>query len=429
MTSTIFALSSGRPPAGIAVVRISGPAAFATLTELTGTPIPPLRMLVLRRLVDPRDAVVLDQALVVAFAAPASATGDDLVELHLHGGSAVVTGVLGVLSAMPGLVLAKPGEFTRRAFDNGKLDLSQVEGLADLIAAGTEAQRRQALDHAGGLLRERVAHWRRTLIEVRADVEATLDFAEEDEVAYGVTAGDRTRLADLQAQLAAALADSKRGERLREGLTVAITGPVNVGKSSLINAIAQREVAIVTAFPGTTRDVLEVQLDLGGVSVMLLDTAGLRDTVDPVEAEGIRRAVVRAAAADLVLALGEAPDRGEFLRVVSKSDLSPVGGGWRDGALHLSGLTRDGVDLLVTWLTAWAEKKARPGEPAIISRERHRMAIELAIGELASALVTTDAVLAAEHLRQTTDCLDSLIGGIANDDVLDAVFARFCLGK
>jgi tRNA modification GTPase len=429
VTPTIFALSSGRPPAGIAVIRISGPGAFAALAALTDQPIPPLRRLVRRRLYDPANGSLLDKPLAVAFGAPASATGDDLVELHLHGGNAVVAAVLAALTALPALRLAAPGAFTRRAFDNGKLDLSQVEGLADLLDAETEAQRRQALAQAGGSLRHAVDGWRGALIDVRADLEASLDFADEDEVPAGLTAAAHARLTSLSASLAAAAADATRGERLRDGLTIAVTGPVNAGKSSLINALAKRDVAIVTEYPGTTRDVLEVRLDLGGVAVTLLDTAGLRPTTDPVEAEGIRRAIARAAAADLVMVMGDAAARPEDLRIMGKADLGDGMIGWRDGALHLSATAMAGIDLLIYWLIDWARRSVRPGEPALVTRERHAAAIAAARAEIADARTIGDAVLAAEHLRRATVALDTIIGGVSTDDVLDAVFTRFCLGK
>jgi len=340
-----------------------------------------------------------------------------------------VAAVIAVLGTLSGLELAKPGAFTRRAFDNGKLDLSQVEGLADLIDADTEVQRRHALDHAGGLLRERVGAWRATLIAMRADLEASLDFAEEDDVPVGMTLPGRKQLDVLVAQFSEAIADASRGERLRDGLTVAVTGPVNAGKSSLVNAIAQREVAIVTKYPGTTRDVLEVRLDLAGVAVTLLDTAGLRETADPVEAEGIRRAIDRAEKADLVIVLGGASTVEGQLSVVGMADLSPGGAGWRDDVLHLSAKTRDGVDLLLDWLTAWVIRTARPGEPAVITRERQRVALAAAEAELIAGLAAHDAILAAEHLRRATTGLDAIIGVVTNDDILDAIFGRFCLGK
>nr|WP_295662338.1 tRNA uridine-5-carboxymethylaminomethyl(34) synthesis GTPase MnmE [Polymorphobacter sp.] len=426
--TTIYALSSGRPPAGIAVIRISGNRAMDSLAVLTRKPLPAPRSLIRRWLID-ADGSPLDDAMVVAFPGPASATGEDMVELHLHGGRAVIAAVLGALAALPGLELAKPGAFTRRAFDNGKLDLSQVEGLADLIDAETDLQRRQALDHAQGFLRGRVGAWRATLIETRADLEASLDFADEDDVPAAITPAGRKRLAALLDDLDAAMIDAGRGEQIRDGLTVAITGPVNAGKSSLVNAIARRDVAIVSEHAGTTRDVLEVRLDLSGVAVTLLDTAGLRPTSDPVEAEGVRRAITRADAADLVIVMGEASGRAGDLRVIGKSDLLGRCAGWDDDILYLSTVTRDGIDLLLDRLTSWAADKVVRSEPALITRERHREAITGARFELRSALSITDAVLAAEHLRLASSLLDTVIDQVTTDDVLDAIFSRFCLGK
>lgn len=398
------------------------------LARLTRKPISAPRLLVRRRLFD-ADGSLLDDAMVVAFPGPASATGEDVVELHLHGGRAVIAAVLGTLAAIPELELAKPGEFTRRAFNNGKLDLSQVEGLADLIDAETDLQRRQALGHAEGFLRGRVDAWRTTLIETRADLEASLDFADEDDVPAGLTQIGRKRLAVLLTDFDAAMVDARRGEQIRDGLTVAVTGPVNAGKSSLVNAIARRDVAIVSEYAGTTRDVLEVRLDLSGVAVTLLDTAGLRPTNDPVEAEGVRRAIARAEAADLVIVMGDAPARVGDLRIIGKSDLLGRRADWDGDVLYLSTVTRDGIDLLLDRLNNWAAHTVERGEPALISRERHRAAIMGARIELRDSLAATDAVLVAEHLRMTNKSLDTVIGLVTTDDVLDAIFSRFCLGK
>ncbi|QYE35717.1 tRNA uridine-5-carboxymethylaminomethyl(34) synthesis GTPase MnmE [Polymorphobacter sp. PAMC 29334] len=427
--TTIFALSSGRPPAGIAIIRISGAASHDALAVLTQREVPQVRQLVRRRLIDRADSSVLDDAMVVAFAAPSSATGDDLVELHLHGGVAVVAAVLGALSRLPGLMLAKPGEFTRRAFDNGKLDLSQVEGLADLIEAETELQRRQALGHVEGFLRDRVDGWRTALIETRADLEASLDFADEDDVPAGLASAARGRLTLLSAELDAAAIDATRGERIRDGLTVAITGPVNSGKSSLVNALAKRDVAIVSEHAGTTRDILEVRLDLGGAAVTLLDTAGLRLTTDPVEAEGVKRAIARAASADLVIVMGGGAARSEDLQIVGKCDLSGRSAGWDAGQVHLSTKTGEGIGTLVAWLTIWANTAVMRAEPALVTRERHRTAVVGAQVDIGNAIMASDSVLAAEYLRGATVQLDSIVGAVTNDDVLDAIFMRFCLGK
>jgi tRNA modification GTPase len=297
---TIFALSSGRPPAAIAVVRISGPRAGHALKILSGK-VPAPRQAALARLRDPASGEIVDEALALWFPAPHSETGEDIAELQLHGGRAVIAAVLGALSRIEGLRPAEAGEFTRRAFENGKLDLTAVEGLADLVMAETQAQRRQAFRQMKGLLGAPAENWRQRLIQALALVEARIDFSDEADVPQDLLAPALAIARELEGEIAAALADGGRGERLREGLVVAIAGPPNAGKSTLLNRIARREAAIVSPYAGTTRDVIEVHLDLAGWPVTLLDTAGIRETDDPVELEGVRRARERAAAADLVL--------------------------------------------------------------------------------------------------------------------------------
>ncbi len=297
---TIFALSSGRPPAAIAVVRVCGPKAGLALERLIGR-MPPPRQAALARVRDPVNGEAIDEALALWFPGPRSETGEDMAELQLHGGHAVIAAVLDALGAIEGCRLAEPGEFTRRAFANGRLDLTEVEGLADLIAAETPAQRRQAFRQLKGLIGDRAAAWRRQIIEALALVEARIDFSDEADVPADLTGPALYAAQQLRNMIAAALADGGRGERLRDGLVVAIAGPPNAGKSTLLNRLARREAAIVSPYPGTTRDVIEVHLDLGGYPVTLLDTAGIRDSDDPVEQEGVRRASERAAAADLVL--------------------------------------------------------------------------------------------------------------------------------
>ena len=308
---TIFALSSGRPPAAIAVVRISGARAGEALKAL-GVKIPEPRKAGLARVRDPQTNEIIDEALALFFPGPHSETGEDTAELQLHGGRAVIAATLSALGQLPGLRPAEAGEFTRRAFENGKLDLTAVEGLADLVGAETEGQRRQAFRQMKGALGGRAEEWRQKLIRALALVEARIDFSDEADVPEDLLGPALAMARELTAEIEAALADERRGERLREGLVVAIAGPPNAGKSTLLNRIAQREAAIVSPHAGTTRDVIEVHLDLNGWPVTLLDTAGMRETGDPVEMEGVRRARARAGAADLVLWVvdGSAGDAG-----------------------------------------------------------------------------------------------------------------------
>ena len=304
MTDTIAALASGRPPAALAVIRLSGPAAFAAVQALAGR-IPPPRRLSLCQL-HAGDSL-LDEALVAVFPGPTSASGEDLAEFHLHGGPAVVSGVLTALTALPDIRLAEPGEYTRRAFANGRMDLAQVEGLADLVSAETASQRDQALALAGGALGRLADQWRERCLMLLAEAEAGLDFAEDEaDVAERLDEAARHQLLAMADELAGLIADSTRAARIREGLSIAVTGPPNVGKSSLINALSMRDAAIVTPIAGTTRDAIEVPVDLAGITAVLIDTAGLRDTTDPIEAEGIARARRRAAAADLVISVASA---------------------------------------------------------------------------------------------------------------------------
>src|SRR6201997_479050 len=298
--STIFALSSGRPPAAIAVVRISGPRARLALERLTGR-VPAPRQATLLRGHEPASGEVIDEALALWFPAPASETGEDIAELQLHGGHAVIAGVLKALSAVEDCRMAEPGEFTRRAFENGKLDLTAVEGLGDLIAAETAAQRRQAFRQLKGLIGDRAEAWRRRLVDALALVEARIDFSDEADVPEDLITPAVKIARALRDEITAALADGGRGERLRDGLVVALAGPPNAGKSTLFNRWARREAAIVSPFAGTTRDVIEIHLDLDGYPATILDTAGIRESAEPVEQEGVRRARARAAAADLVL--------------------------------------------------------------------------------------------------------------------------------
>lgn len=431
--TTIAALASGPPPAAISVVRVSGPAAIASLAALTRGATPPPRRLSLRALFDPADGTPLDNALVVVFPGPKTASGQDLVELHLHGGVAVVAGVLAALTGLPDVRLAEPGEFTRRAFANGRLDLAQVEGLADLVAAETAGQRRAALALTGGVLSRAADGWRSRCLDILAEAEAGLDFAEEEaDVAERINEAASIELRALIAELDALIADAGRGARLRNGLTIVVTGPPNVGKSSLVNNLTASESAIVTAIPGTTRDAIEIPIDLGGVAAVLIDTAGLRDTDDPIEAEGIRRARLRAATADLVIHLVDhwpsaQPDDG--LLVVNKVDLIDAAPVSNDVVRFVSATRGDGISELRQWLTAWATTTTRPAEPPLLAHARHRAAFVDAAAALTDAAASNDSVLRAEGLRHAAQAFGRIAGRVAVDDVLDRIFSRFCIGK
>ena len=440
--ATIFALASGRGRAGIAVVRLSGPRAGDALTRLTRQPLPPPRTARLVRLRDPADEAPLDDALTLWFPGPASFTGEDMVELHLHGGPAVVTGVLDALGRIDRLRAAEPGEFSRRAFLSGKLDLTAIEGLADLVAADTVQQRRQALDQMAGRLGALYEGWRGRLLRLLAAVEAEIDFGEEEgDVGAGAGASLAHEIPALAAEIAAHLADENRGERLRDGLQVAIVGPPNAGKSSLLNALARRDVAIVAAVPGTTRDVLEVRLDLSGYPLILADTAGLRAGGDEIEAEGVRRARGRAAAADLRLLVIDAaapPELGDLgfdvdgdtLVLANKVDLAPtpdVYGGRTPISLSL----RDGrgLDEVVSRLEGEAARRLASSSAPVISRARHRGALEACIRALGRAEAAEGDDLAAEDLRLAGYALGRITGRVDVEDILDIVFAEFCIGK
>ncbi len=427
-TETIFAPASGAGAAAIAVLRLSGAETGAVLRAVAGRQ-PPPRHASLRRL---RNAAgeTLDHALVLWLPGPASYTGEDSAELHLHGGRAVVAAVADALAAA-GARPAEPGEFTRRAFLNGKLDLVAAEAVADLVAAETEAQRRQALRQLEGALGDLYRSWSARLLALMAGEEALIDFPDED-LPPALAAAAAAERAALAADIAAHLADSHRGERLREGLVFAVTGPPNVGKSSLVNALAGRDVAIVSALPGTTRDALETRLILGGVPVTLVDTAGLRETADPIEAEGVRRARAHAAAADLVLALSEAgspaPAREHgsvpVLAIATKTDL---GGAVPPGALGVSAATGAGLAALRARLATAAERLTQAAGPAPLTRTRHRAALTDALAALERVAPLPE--LRAEDLRQAVRALGRITGAVAVEDVLDRIFSAFCIGK
>jgi tRNA modification GTPase len=482
---TIYALSSGRPPAAIAVVRISGPHAGEALKTLTGK-VPAPRTATLAR-IRGCDGEAIDQAVVLWFPAPHSETGEDVAELQLHGGRAVIASVFLALSQIAGLRPAEAGEFSRRAFENGKLDLTAVEGLADLVMAETEGQRRLAFRQMTGALGNRAENWRAQLIQALALIEAGIDFSDEADVPQDLVAPALQIARTLEGEIGSALADSGRGERLREGLVVAIAGPPNAGKSTLLNRIARREAAIVSPYAGTTRDVIEVHLDLGGLPVTLLDTAGIRETTDPIELEGVRRARERAAAADLVLWVVDAgdpmtgslalsaPAEKESLAtpiwlVRNKLDLlrdrrrnedqcQSKGSNESDGRFteslagvvnnqstrtnepefkssetkfNVSAVSGEGVDALLTSLTRHAETFLVGGESALVTRERHRRALEGARDALRRALghdIASREDLLAEELQTAARALGRLTGRVDVEDILDVIFRDFCIGK
>ena len=482
---TIFALSSGRPPAAIAVVRISGPRARSALENLSGG-LPQARRASLARLRDPVSGESLDEALALWFPSPRSETGEDMAELQLHGGRAVIAAVLAALARLPGFRPAEAGEFTRRAFENGRLDLTAVEGLADLIGAETEAQRRQAYRQLKGLLGDKAEHWRRLLIQALSLVEASIDFSDQADVPQELVRPALDIAQVLHEEISAVLAQAGRGERLRDGLVVAITGPPNAGKSTLLNRIAKREAAIVSPFAGTTRDVIEVHLDLGGYPVTLLDTAGMRESDDPVEQEGVRRARERAAAADLILwvtdaaqpmadlskggplaetakaarhlsrsiaATGPLADasqpmthppvwaiRNKIDRLPQPPPAAPKRGerSQRNESSNkneqmiilLSATVGTGIDLLLERLSAFTQQFFG-SESGLLTRERHRAALRETEAALERALGDSSSreEIIAEELRLAARALGRLTGKVDVEDILDSIFRDFCIGK
>lgn len=421
MADTIFALSSGLPPAGIAVVRISGSRAGDAVIALVGK-LPPPRRATLARLVDPHDGIVLDQALLLWFPGPASVTGEDLAELHLHGGRAIVAAVLDALGRIHGLRAATAGEFTRRAFENGRIDLAEAEGLADLLAAETEGQRQSALALAEGALGRQVGEWQTKLLRVSAQVEAVLDFSDESDVGEG--APYRDSLVEILETVEALLA-SPPAERLKDGVRVVLAGPPNIGKSSLFNRLIDRDGAIVSEIAGTTRDRIEAPVVISGVPLLLIDTAGLRaETEDAIEAIGIARTGEALAAADIILWLGEARTAPEgSLIVAAKADLEAK----REG-IPVSVITGDGVEALKQAIIARA-KALLPKPGALALNARHREILAQVLTELSDAKGSDDSLITAEHLRRARLKLDAITGRNGVEDMLDALFGAFCIGK
>lgn len=437
---TIFAIASGMSRAAIAVARISGPATQQIVKRLTGRLTPP-RVASLVSFADPASGEVIDKGIILYFPAPRSFTGEDCAELHVHGSRAVVSALLGAIGACSGTRPAEPGEFTRRSLLNGKMDLAQVEGLADLIDAETIWQRRQALRQMDGALGRQAAIWRRALIEAAASIEAEIDFSDEADVPPGTSRCIGESVAPVLAALEAELARGQVGERIREGLSVVIAGPPNAGKSTLLNALAQRDVAIVSPEPGTTRDLLEVHLDLRGCAVSLIDTAGLRESKNSVEKIGVDRALKRARNADLVLWLSEAGaavappaevSGGAIWSIFTKIDLFSSGSrkAPSDG-LCLSAETGQNLDVLVGRIASFAESMTGEGYPGLITRERHRKAFAAAAASLERVLRNLDGPVEflAEDLRAALVSLQRITGHIDVEDILGEIFSRFCIGK
>jgi len=449
---TIYALSSGRPPVAVAVVRVSGPCACNALEALVGR-VPEPRRAMFARVRDRLGGEVIDEGLVLWFPGPKSETGEDMVEFQMHGSRAVLSALFAALARLPGFRPADPGEFTRRAFENGRIDLTKVEGLADLIFADTEAQRRQAVRQLQGLLGQRADNWRQRLVEALALVEAQIDFPDEADVARDLVGPALSAARTLRDEITAVLADERRGERLREGLVVALAGPPNAGKSSVLNRLARRSVAIVSPFAGTTRDVIEIHLDLDGCPVTVLDTAGLRPSDDPVEQEGMRRARERASAADLVLWVVEATSepgqvttvgKEEFPRtekwiIRNKTDLIDAEKNYESSSKTPGGLsfsisakTGEGFEKLLSALLAWARDNFGSAEPALVTRARQRQALEETLAALARALAEPPngrEDIVAEELRLAARSLGRLTGRVDVEDVLDVIFRDFCIGK
>ena len=433
---TIYALSTPAGRGGVAVIRTSGPGARACLPGLGVTSVPKPRVATRAALRRAVDGAPIDDALLLYFAAPHSFTGEDVVELHLHGGMAIIQAVQDVLAGCPGYRLANPGEFTRRAFENGKIDLVEAEGLVDLIEAETEAQRVQALRQLKGSLSDLYTGWQKRLADQLALVELGLDFSDEGDVDDEDTMFDRDSMESILAEMRAHLDDGRRGEIVRNGVRVAILGAPNVGKSSLLNALTGRDAAIVSDIPGTTRDRVDVHLNLGGQSVILTDTAGLRESDDVIEREGMRRSLTAAAEADIVLVMGECGsadplpivDTGTGAPMVVWNKVDLAAGAAREGIL-ISAKTGQGMAALEQALTERIRGFALQGEAPVLTRARHREAVTTASERLREALAEHDPVLLAEHLRSGINALGRIVGKVDVEDLLDRIFRDFCIGK
>lgn len=426
---TIFALSSGQPPAAIGIIRISGHTAFDTLITLAGS-LPKPRTGALLKITHPVSEEILDEALCLVFPGPNSATGEDLVEIHCHGGRAVIRAVEGALEQLEGLRQAEPGEFTRRAFANGRMDLAEAEGLADLLFAETEWQRKAAIQSVQGSLSRQVELWQTELLRISALVEAELDFSDEDDVTAAQTDRIGSASAALMNDIALVLA-RPRAEKLKDGLRVVLGGPPNSGKSTLLNALVDREAAIVSAIAGTTRDVIEVPLSLGGIPFVFIDTAGVRDrAAEEIEQIGIDRAKNEFVRADIIVWLGpegEGPDNPNLLEIASRSDASDFMSK-EAASLSVSAKTGDGIGALVDLLIAKA-KIMLPAVDQFSVNQRQADLMAQAKRELEMMEAQSDLLIMAEHLRLARQSLDAITGKASTEDMLDALFGKFCIGK
>lgn len=441
--TTIFALATPPGRSGVAVIRISGPEAAAALSAFGLLQPPKPRMATLCTLHHPISQEAVDKALVLWFPSPDSFTGEDVAELHLHGSRAVIEQVGGILSAIPSIRLAEPGEFSRRAFLNGKLDLTQAEAIADLIDADTAAQARQALRQVSGHLRVFYDELRQHILHLLAMIEAYIDFPDE-EIPETITAAMHDEATRLTQRMLTHLNDKHQGEKLREGLSAVIFGAPNAGKSSLLNCLARNDIAIVSSQEGTTRDVIEVQLELAGYPITLADTAGLRQTNDPIEQEGIRRAHARIEKADIKLALFDASRLPEYdhetlnivdetsILILNKVDIAPspfVLPKALEGAIPVSAMQSTHIEQLLEVIQSHIEEKFSSADAPVITRLRHRVALEKAVIHLQNYLQSSEIEFACEELRQAANAIGSITASISNDDVLDVIFRSFCIGK
>lgn len=441
MRDTIFALSSGSPPAGVAVIRISGPGVRFGLETIIGL-VPQPRLAKLAKLTD-ASGLLLDYGLVLYFPGPQSFTGEDVAELQIHGGRASISAVLGYLSTLPGYRLAEPGEYTKRAFENGRMDLTAVEGLSDLIRAETEEQRRQALGQADGALKDLYQNWAKRITHARAMVEAELDFSDEEDIPGSVTDTIWAEMKDLISEIAVHLSTARTGEIVRDGFRIALIGAPNAGKSSLLNALARRDVAIVSEIAGTTRDVVEVRLDINGHLVLAQDTAGLRDSDDDIEMEGMRRSIAAAESADLVLELRDArlwnvsdianaAITTDTMVVWTKSDLiEPDSVIVSTGEILISSETGYGIDALLTEIRRHISILSSGTGEILPTRARHVQYLMICQRELASAVSGSgNAIeLRSEYLRNAANALGKITGNVDVEDLLGVIFSEFCVGK